>query len=319
MKRSDVKHWVGVDVAKDSLEIFLSSSRRFSVENTAEGIARLIAEVQGLEAPRVIFEATGGFEAQLAEALSRCKVEFTRVNPRQVRDFAKAMNRLAKTDRIDAEVLALFGQRIEPVQTILPDEATRELSDLVTRRRQLVDMRSMEQMRLKQARAKHLLKSIERTIAFLSKQIGSLDDDIDDATKKLPEFKARDEALRTIKGVGPVTRSILFACVPELGHVSGKQIASLIGLAPFNDDSGKGERVRHVRGGRADVRKVLYMAALTARTHDASIRTFYERLIAAGKIPQVALIACMRKLLVIVNARVRDALRPAPQFSTAIG
>ena len=241
------------------------------------------------------------------------------LTPRQARDFAKALNRLAKTDRIDAEVLAEFGKRLEPPPTDLPDETSRLLHELVSRRRQLVDMRSMEHMRLKQARTKRLVQSLERTIAFLSKQIGSLDGDIDKTCMTLPEFKVRDEALRTIKGVGPVTRSTLYALVPELGHLSGKQVASLIGLAPFNDDSGKGQGRRHIRGGRGDVREVLYMAAMSARLHDANIRTFYDRLLAAGKIHHVAIVACMRKLIVILNARVRDALRSPPQLSASGG
>jgi transposase len=175
----------------------------------------------------------------------------------------------------------------------------------------------MEQVRLKQARTKRLVQSLERTIAFLGKQIGSLDGDIDKTCKTLPEFKVRDEALRTIKGVGPITRSTLYALVPELGHLSGKQVASLMGLGPFNDDSGKGERRRRIRGGRGDVREVLYMAAMSARLHDAIIRTFYDRLLAVGKSHHVAIVACMRKLIVILNARVRDVLRPIPQIPAA--
>jgi transposase len=255
----------------------------------------------------------------LSDALAHAKIKFTRIYPRQARDFAKALNRLAKTDRIDAELLAEFGTRLEPLPTVLPDEVSRLLHDLVTRRRQLVDMRSMEHMRLKQARTKRLVQSLERTIAFLGKQIASLDGDIDKTCKALPEFKVRDDALRTIKGVGPVTRSTLYALVPELGHLSGKQVASLIGVAPFNDDSGKGERRRRIRGGRGDVREVLYMAAMSARLHDATIRTFYDRLLTAGKIHHVAIVACMRKLIVILNARVRDALRPTPQISPSGG
>lgn len=312
-------HWVGIDVAKDSLEVFIGLSRRFAVENTSESLAQLVKELCALKGAHVIFEATGGFEVMLADALARAKIKFTRVNPRQVRDFAKALNRLAKTDRIDAEVLAEFGKRLEPLPTVLPDDVSRLLHDLVSRRRQLVDMRSMEQTRLKQARTKRLVQSLERTIAFLSKQIDSLDDDIDKTCKTLPEFKVRDEALRTIKGVGPVTRSTLYALVPELGHLSGKQVASLIGVAPFNDDSGKGERRRRIRGGRGDVREVLYMAAMSARLHEPAIRTFYDRLLAAGKIHKVAIVACMRKLAVILNARVRDALRLAPQISASGG
>jgi transposase len=314
----NVMHWVGIDVAKGSMEVFVDpESRRFTVDNTDESVAQLVKELGSLEAVHVIFEATGGCEASLAEALTRGNVRFTRVNPRQARDFAKALNRLAKTDRIDAELLAEFGKRIQPSPTILPDEVTRLLHDLVTRRRQLVDMRSMEQMRLKQARAKHLVRSIERTVAFLTKQIQSLDDDIDASCKALPEFKQRDEALRTIKGVGPVTRSTLFALLPELGHLTGRQVAALIGVAPFNDDSGKGERRRHVRGGRGDVREVLYMAAMSARLHDLTIRAFYDRLLAAGKGHQVAIVACMRRLIVILNARVRDALRKNLQISAS--
>lgn len=317
----EVQHtyWVGVDVAKDSLEAFVGPSRRFSVENTSDGLAQLVDELCSVGGAHVIFEATGGCEVMLSDVLAHAKIKFTRINPRQARDFAKALNRLAKTDRIDAEILAEFGKRLEPLPTVLPDEVSRLLHDLVGRRRQLVDMRSMEPMRLKQARTKRLVQSLERTIAFLSKQIGSLDGDIDKTCKALPELKVRDEALRTIKGVGPVTRSTLYALVPELGRLSGKQVASLIGLAPFNDDSGKGERRRRIRGGRRDVRDVLYMAAMSARLHDATIRTFYERLLAAGKIHHVAIVACMRKLVVILNARVRDALRSTPQLSASGG
>jgi transposase len=310
-------HWIGIDVAKDSMEVFVGPSRRFAIENTSDGLAQLVKELGSIEGAHVVFEATGGCEIMLSDALAQAMIKFSRINPRQARDFAKARNRLAKTDRIDAEVLAEFGKRLEPVPTVLPDDVTRLLHDLVTRRRQLVDMRSMELMRLKQARTKRLVQSLDRTIAFLSKQIGSLDGDIDKTIKTRPEFKARDEALRTIRGVGPVTRSTLYALVPELGRLSGKQVAALIGLAPFNDDSGTGEGRRRIRGGRGDVREVLYMAAMSARLHDATIRSFYDRLLAAGKIHRVALVACMRKLLVILNARLRDALRPTPQISAA--
>ena len=318
MEKEGIEHWVGIDVAKDAMEVFVApESRRFAFENTGDGIAQLVKELGSLESVHVVFEATGGYEAELSEALTRAKVRFTRINPRLARDFAKALNRLAKTDRIDAELLAEFGKCLKPTPTVLPDEMSRLLHDLVSRRRQLVDMRSMEQVRLKQARAKRLVQSLERTITFLTKQIKSLDDDICTSCKALPAFEVRDEALRSIKGVGPVTRSTLFALVPELGYVTGKQVASLIGVAPFNDDSGKGERRRHVRGGRGDVREVLYMAAMSARLHDPTLRTFYGRLLEAGKCHQVAIVACMRRLLVILNARVRDALRAKPQLSTS--
>jgi transposase len=311
--------WVGIDVAKDSLEVFAGPSRRFSTGNASDGLAQLVKELCLIEGVHVIFEATGGFEAMLSEALTGAKINFTRVNPRQVRDFAKALNRLAKTDRIDAAILAEFGKRLEPLPTVLPDEVSRVLHDLVSRRRQLVDLRSMEQMRLKQARAKRLVKSLEQTIAFLSKQIDSFDADIAKTCQTLPAFKVRDEALRTIKGVGPVTRSTLFALVPELGHITGKQAASLIGLAPFNDDSGNGNGRRRIRGGRRDVREVLYMTAMSARLHDPAIRTFYDRLLEAGKNHGVAIVACMRKLVVVLNARVRDALRSTPQIPASAG
>jgi transposase len=307
-------HWIGIDVAKNALEVFSGPARRFAVDNTSEGLAQLVKELCSVAGAHVIFEATGGFEVVLSDALAHAKIKFSRINPRQARDFAKALNRLAKTDRIDAEILAEFGKRLEPLPTVMPDEVSRLLHDLVGRRRQLVDMRSMEQMRLKQVRTKRLVQSLGRTIAFLSKQIGSLNGDIDKTCKTLPEFKVRDEALRTIKGVGPVTRSTLNAFVPELVHLSGKQVASLMGLAPFNDDSGKGERRRRIRGGRGDVREVLYMAAMSARLHDATLRTFYDRLLAVGKSHHIAIVACMRKLIVILNARVRDVMRPIPQI-----
>ena len=308
--------WIGIEVAKASLEVFVGPSRRFSIENTSEGLAPLVKELCLLESAHVIFEATGGCEVLLSEALTGAKIKFTRVNPRQVRDFAKALHRLAKTDRIDAELLAVFGNRLEPLPTLLHDEVTRVLHDFVSRRRQLVDLRSMEQMRLQQARAKRLVKSVEQTIAFLTKQIDSFDADIAKTCQALPAFKVRDEALRTVKGVGPVTRSTLFALVPELGHITGKQAASLIGLAPFNDDSGNGKGRRGIRGGRGDVREVLYMTAIRARLHDPAIRTFQGRLLAAGKNHRIAIVACMRKLVVVLNARVRDALR-SPQLSAS--
>lgn len=313
-----IKHWIGIDVAKDSLEVFVApSSERYRVDNTDEGVAALARRLHALEGVRVVFEATGGYEVGVAEALARSSIAFTRLNPRQARDFAKALNRLAKTDRIDCEILAEFGRRLEPEPTILPDEVTRELQSLVTRRRQLVDMRSAEQVRLKQARGKRLVQSLERTIGFLSKQIRALEEDIDVTGKKLPEFVLRDEALRSVKGVGPVTRRTLLGAVPELGKLTGKQVASLLGVAPFNDDSGKGARPRHIRGGRADVRRVLYMAAMCARKYDTALAAFYTRLLAAGKTHGVAIVACMRKLIVILNARVRDALRANAQLSTS--
>lgn len=315
MSVTEKKKWVGVDVAKETLEVFVDEQRRFSVDNTPEGIAKLIVELQGLQRAHIILEATGSFEAALCEAAARAKVDFTRLNPRQARDFAKALNQLAKTDGIDAQLLAKFGECLEPEPTVLPDEVSRQLHDLVCRRRQLVDMRSAEMTRLKQARSPRIAKNIEKTIAFLSKQIGVLDDDIEAGCEKLPEFNLRDDALRTLKGVGTVTRSTLFALLPELGQMNGKKIAALVGVAPFNDDSGKSGKRRRIRGGRADVREVLFMAAMCARLHDPTIRTFYDRLIAAGKTHQVAIVGCMRKLLVILNARVRDALRPKPQLS----
>jgi transposase len=306
---TDVQHWVGVDVAKASLEVFVDS-RRLTFENSNEGIATLVHEIAPFDKVRVIFEATGGYESLLIDVLTSSKVEFARVNPRQVRDFAKAKNRLAKTDRIDAEILADFGACIEPALTVVPDDVTLALQDLVNRRRQLVDMSSMEQTRLKQARAQRLIKSIQATLAFLAKQIEKLDSDIDSTCRRLPEFDTKDAVMRTLKGVGPVTRSTLLALVPELGKLRNRQIASLIGLAPFNDDSGNGKGRRLTRGGRQDVRDVLYMAAMSARLHDPQIRDFYQRLIAKGKDHKLALIACMRKMIVILNARLRDAFRP---------
>jgi transposase len=319
MQSASITQWVGVDVAKDSLEVFVDATRRYTVDNTSEGLARFVEEVRSLGQSHVIFEATGGFEAPLCEACAQANVLFTRLNPRQARDFAKALNRQAKTDRIDAELLAEFGKCLEPPPTILPDEISRQLHDLVCRRRQLVDMRSMEQTRLKQARTPRLVRGIEQTIKFLSKQIGSLDNDIDASCRKLPDFKLRDDAFRTLKGVGPVTRSTLFALLPELGRLKGKQIAALVGVAPFNDDSGKGAKRRRIRGGRGDVREVVFMAAMCARNHDVIIRPFYARLVAAGKPHQVAIVACMRKILVTLNARVRDALGKNAQLSTSAG
>lgn len=297
---------VGIDVAKEYLDVGVRpTGEKFRVSNDEAGHRELKKRLTKLRPERIVLEPTGGYEAAVVQQLVAATLPVIVVNARQIRDFAKAAGRLAKTDSIDADVLAHFAEALQPEIRPLPDEAHRELEALVSRRRQLVDMRAAE-MKRKQTAPVVIQPSITEVILFLTKQIDDVDEDLKTLIRKTPAWREADDLLQSVPGVGPVLSSTLTALLPELGTLNRKQIASLVGVAPFNKDSGLGERKRVTWGGRAAVRAVLYMAASAARRFNPAIGRFYDRLVARGKLAQVALVACMRKLLVTLNAVARD-------------
>jgi transposase len=277
-----------------------------TVPNDEAGHAALIAALTPLAPTRIVLEATGGYERALTLALAAAGLPVVVVNPRQVRDFAKASGRLAKTDRIDARVLAQFAQAIQPVQRALPDEAAQAFADQLTRRRQLVEMLAMEKNRLQQAPNKRVRQDLKKHIDWLHNRLRASEDGLRQAVESSPAWQAKRDLLAEVKGVGEVTVLTLIGLLPQLGQLDRKQIAALVGVAPFNRDSGTLRGRRTVWGGRAAVRQVLYMATLTAVRCNPVLKTFYTRLRSNGKAAKVALVACMRKLLTILNAMLRD-------------
>lgn len=299
--------FVGIDVSKGTLDSFVSTTGQVEqFLNTHDGIQRLVKHLKAQNPALVVLEATGGFERLAAAELSAVGLPVVIVNPRQVRDFAKATGQLAKTDALDAQVIAEFARAVKPAIRELPDEYTRELADLLARRRQIIDMIVAEESRLKQAVFKALKRDIKAHIAWLQKRLKSTDDDLHEAIKSSPVWKANYDLLREVKGVGDVLALSLLAMLPELGKVNRKQVAALVGVAPYNCDSGLYKGHRRIWGGRAQLRSVLYMAALSSKSHNPVIERFYNHLLAAGKTKKVALVACMRKLLTILNAMIRD-------------
>lgn len=302
-------HFIGIDVAKATLDIAsLPDGESWTVTNDDSGLAELIPRLVALAPVLVVMEATGGFETPAAIALAHAGLPVAIVNPRQVRDFAKAMGRLAKTDALDAGMLADFAQRVRPEPRPLPDEAAQLLESLLTRRRQIVDMLTAEKNRLGFARGP-VRRDITQHIRWLEKRLSDVDGDLQDAVTASPLYHAKAQLLRSVPGVGQVTTFTLLATLPELGHLSRHQIAALVGVAPMNRDSGTRRGKRMVWGGRAPVRAVLYMAALVGIKHNPVLRVFYERLRAAGKPFKVAATACMRKLLTILNAMLKHHRR----------
>lgn len=301
------QHFVGIDISKDRLDgSCRPDGTAFSVSNDPAGIAAVVARLRALKPERVVLEATGGLEHPLAAALVMAELPVVVVNPRQVRDFARASGRLAKTDRIDAEVLAHFAEAIRPEVRPLPDEQARHLEAVIGRRRQLVEMRAAETNRLGSASSRGIVRNLEAHIRYLNRQIKGLDEELEKLIEASPVWKAKDDLLRSVPGIGPVVSRTLLASLPELGRLSNKQISALVGVAPVARDSGTLRGRRGIAGGRGSVRAVLYMAALTAKRYNPVLSGFYERLIAAGKATKVALTAVMRKLLTIVNAMVRS-------------
>jgi len=297
--------FVGIDVAKARLDVAIRPSGDYwSVANDSVGIAQVVSRLQELQPELVVLEATGGLQMPIAAALAAVGLPVVVVNPRQVRDFAKATGKLAKTDAIDARVLAHFGEAVHPAPRAVPDALAQELSSLLSRRRQVIEMITAESNRWHSA-SKALQARIKAHIEWLEQELGKLDDDLGHAVRQSPVWREKEALLRTTPGVGPVLSLTLLAELPELGLLNRKQIAALVGVAPLNHDSGGRRGKRSVWGGRARVRAVLYMATLVATRHNPVIKAFYQRLLAAGKEKKVALTACMRKLLLILNAMLK--------------
>jgi len=299
--------YVGIDVAKDRLDVHMRpSDKAFAVTRDGKGLAELVERLQGLSPVLIVMEATGGFETVVAGALGGAQLPLAVVNPRQIRDYARAIGRLAKTDALDAEVIALFAERVPITPRPLPDAEVRYLSELVARRRQLIEMITMESNRRRTLTNRRLLRSVERLLAALQGELTALDHDLDDTIRGTPAWREAEDLLISVPGVGDKLARTLIADLPELGRLSRRQIAALVGVAPLNRDSGTMRGRRTTWAGRAKVRAMLYMAALVASRRNDVLRPFYQRLLQAGKPKKLALVAVMRKLLTILNAMMRD-------------
>jgi transposase len=297
--------WLGIDVSKARLDIAVRpTGEHWQVPNAESAFPALVARVQALAPTLIVLEATGGLERPVVAALVAAGLPVAVVNPRQVRDFARALGRLAKTDALDAQVLAEFGERLQPPVRPLPDATTRELQALVGRRRQLLEMLTAERNR-QQAAAGRVRELITTHIRWLDQQLADLDRELDQTIQASPAWQVQADLLRSVPGVGPQLSRTLLAHLPELGQLNRKQIAALVGVAPLNRDSGTLRGKRTIWGGRAAVRAGLYMGTLSAVRHNAALQPFYQRLLAAGKPKKLALVACMHKLLLILNAVVR--------------
>lgn len=307
--------FVGIDVSKVHLDIASrSTGKQWQVKNDSEGIAELIQQLRALKPTLIVLEATGGLETAVTASLAAAGLQVAVINPRQARDFGKSLGRLAKTDKIDAEMLARFAEAIRPEPRSLPDEQTQELQAVLVRRRQLVEMLVAEKNRFPLAH-RTMKPHIQEHITWLEKELGDIDKDLHQRLQNSPLWREKEDLLRSVKGIGPVTATTLLAELPELGHLNRKKIAALVGVAPFNCDSGKMHGKRAIWGGRACVRNALYMATLSATRCNEIIKAYYEHLIQAGKFPKVALVACMRKLLTILNAMVRSGTYWQPHLA----
>jgi transposase len=307
--------FIGIDVSKARLDVAIRpSGQTESVSNDTAGIEALVKRLSENRPALIVLEATGGVERSVTRALASAELPVVVVNPRQVRDFAKATGQLAKTDRIDAQVLARFAQAVRPALRPLPDEVSWELRAGVTRRRQITEMIVAERNRLSPA-SKAVRKRIEAHIRWLESELDRADQDLDQSIRQSPIWQKNQELLQSVPGIGPVISRTLLAELPELGQLNRKQMAALVGIAPLNRDSGTMRGRRTIWGGRASVRAVLYMAALVASKRNAIIRAFYQRLRTAGKAPKVALVACMRKLLTILNSMIQHKTRWSENFS----
>lgn len=305
---------VGIDVSKAQLDVEIRpSGEKQSFANDKVGIKALVKWLAKIAPTLIVLEATGGYEREVMRALVSAGLPAVVVNPRQVRDFAKATGQLAKTDSIDAGVLAHFAEVIRPALRPLPDAVTLELRALTSRRRQLLEMIAAENNRLEMA-SKAVRKSIHAHIGYLEQALERINQELDRAIEQSPIWKENEDLLRSAKGIGPVTSRTLLAELPELGTLDRKQIAALVGVAPFNRDSGSLKGRRSIWGGRAPVRGALYMATLVATRRNPVIRDFYNRLIAKGKLFKVALVACMRKLLTILNSMIKHKTRWSNSF-----
>ncbi len=307
MSESTVDKFVGIDVSKTALDVCVQpSGQALHVAYDEAGIGRIVECLQEARPALIVMEATGGLEIRLASELASAGWPVAVINPRQARDFAKATGQLAKTDRVDALVLAAFAKAIRPQARPLKDADTRALNDMVSRRRQLIAMRVQETLRLGTAASRPLQKSLNKHIAWLDKQIADVDGDLSKRLRGSDVWRAKDDLLRAIPGVGAVTSLTMLAKCPELGTLNRREIAALAGVAPLANDSGRHRGKRFIWGGRAEVRAVLYMATVSAIRCNDTIKTFAERLKKAGKPPRVVIVACMRKLLTIMNAMLKN-------------
>lgn len=304
--------FVGIDVSKAQLDVAVRpSGETWAVPQDEAGLTRLVARLRTLGPTLIVLEATGGLEVAVAGALAAAPLPVVVVNPRQVRDFARATGTLAKTDRLDAQILAQFAEAVRPAPRPLPDEQAQELSALLQRRRQLVEMLTAEKNRLAMA-SRRIRPQLQAHIEWLQRQVRQFDDDLRALVRASPLWREKDDLLRSAPGVGPVLATTLVAALPELGTLTRQQIAALVGVAPLNRDSGTLRGRRTVWGGRAHVRAVLYMGTLVAVRHNPALAAFHQRLRAAGKAPKVALTACMRKLLTMLNAMLKHRTRWTP-------
>ena len=297
--------FIGIDVSKDRLDVHVRPSEEaFAVARDGAGLAALVERLGALAPHLVVLEATGGFEMTVAAALAAAGTRLVVVNPRQIRDFARATGQLAKTDALDAKVIARFAEQVRPEPRPVPDAQARALGELVARRRQIIEMMTAERNRRSQLTNRRLLKGVERLLA--AEELSELEREIGEGIRGTPAWRERDELLRSVPGIGDVVARTLIADLPELGYLDRKQIAALVGVAPLNRDSGTMRGKRITWGGRAKVRSVLYMAALVASRHNPVLAAFYQRLVSVGKAKKLAITAVMRKLLTILNAIIRD-------------
>ena len=307
MNETKVEKFVGIDVSKSTLDICVEPpGEALHVAYDEPGVRQVVKHLKEVAPALIVIEATGGLEVRIATELTSSGLPVAVINPRQARDFAKATGQLAKTDRVDAMVLAAFARAIRPQARPLKDADTRALDDMVGRRRQLVDIRVQETLRLGTAASKRLQKSLKQHIAWLDKRIAEVDSDLSKQLRESDVWRAKDDLLRSIPGVGNVTTQTMLAKCPELGTLNRREIAALTGVAPLANDSGKHRGKRFTWGGRADVRAVLYMATVSAIRGNDTIKAFAERLKKAGKPPKVVIVACMRKLLTIMNSMLKN-------------
>lgn len=302
-----MENFVGIDIAKDTLDVHIDPEGEIlHIAYDGQGIEAVCQRLKAVSPALIVMEATGGLEIRLACELAALGLNVAVINPRQARDFAKAMGQLAKTDRVDAAVLAAFARAIRPQARPLKDADTRTLDDLVSRRRQLVAMRVQETLRLGTAASRPLQKSLNTHIAWLNKRIDEIDTDLTQRLRQSDLWRTKDDLLRGIPGVGAVTSLTLLAKCPELGTLNRREVAALVGVAPLANESGKHRGKRFVWGGRADIRAVLYMAAVSAIRCNPAIKAFADRLKKTGKPAKVVIVACMRKLLTIMNAILKN-------------
>jgi len=308
------QEYVGIDVSKTQLDVAIGQKGEYwQANNDAVGIIRTVEHLKDLQPALIVVESTGGLEVALITELFAAQLPFALVHPKRVRDFARSIGLLAKTDKLDARLLSRFGETIKPPVSRLPGVAEQNLNAFMLRRRQLLDILVMEKNHLFSTRLSMRL-DVEKHIAWLEAEIADLDQQIDDQVHQIPIFKEKEAILRSAKGVGPVLCAKLLSGLPELGLMDRKKIAALVGVAPYNDDSGRHRGKRSIKGGREDVRRVLYMATLAASRSNPVIKPFYQSLRKQGKLHKVALVACMRKFLTILNAMVREMLPFNPAF-----